>query len=52
MIMAELDLDYYRRRLAEEDVREERCAIPEIKLVHRELAAMYRERVARLEQTE
>ena len=50
--MVERDLDYYRRRLAEEDAREARCEIPEIRLVHSQLAVMYRERLERLEQHE
>lgn len=46
------DLDYYCRRLAEEELREAQCALPEIRQVHRELAEMYRARVGQLEQRE
>lgn len=46
--LIERDLDYYRRRLAEERARAAQCDLPEIMLVHRQLAEMYGERVERL----
>jgi hypothetical protein len=42
------DIEYYRRRLAQERVLEARSESGEVRNVHRKLADLYAERLARL----
>jgi len=48
--MAESDIDYARRRTAEELDRSERCSNPYAAQVHRRLAVLYANMVAELHQ--
>jgi hypothetical protein len=42
------DLEYFRRRLAEELAEAERTARPDVRHVHQKLAELYRGRIAEL----